>query len=142
LLVLKFSIFPNPLGDHFDDWLGQYDLVLSPTLVLGYPPIPFSNAPVLVASSGEINAFVDKYTGEYPHFVISSMARDGFSGWPVLVGYNVTSDNGTAALGVVTKSLTSNEDAPEQRSLVVLTIEPIFSWLDAHGMLPKFQVIE
>lgn len=42
---------------------------------MGYPPIPFSAEPVLVAGLGEINATIDKYVGKHPQFIISTMAR-------------------------------------------------------------------
>jgi len=104
----KASPFPEhyiPLGGQLDDFLGQYELVLYRTLVLGYPPIPFADRPVLVASVGEINALVDKYTGGHPHFVVSTIARGGFSGGPALVAYNEdNADGGTAALGLITET--------------------------------------
>lgn len=132
-----------PLGGHLDDWLGQYELVLYRTLVLGYPPIPFSDRPVLVASVGEINALVDKYTGGHPHFIVSTMARGGFSGGPALVAYNEDNVNGgTAALGIVTESLTTNGRDPELGYLAVLTVEPIYHCLEAHGLLPAYQQVD
>lgn len=127
-----------PLGVHLDDWLGQYELVLHRTLVLGYPPIPFSDRPVLVASVGEVNALIDMYTGGHPHFVVSTMARGGFSGGPALVAYNEHNlDGGTAVLGLVTKSLTRDSVASEQGYMAVLTVEPIYTCLEVHGMLPE-----
>ena len=62
LACFTLSIQPTsyiPLGGHLDDWLTQYELVLNRTLVMGYPPIPFSDRPNLFASSGEVNALVD-----------------------------------------------------------------------------------
>lgn len=143
--VACFKVQPYPtsfilLGGHLDDWLGQYELVLNRTIVLGYPPIPLSDRPVLVASVGEINALVDKYVGSHPHFIISTMARGGFSGSPVLVAYNESNLNGgTAALGLVTESLTTNEQEPELGYMAVLTVEPIYNCLEIHNMLPEAQ---
>lgn len=132
-----------PLGGHFDDFLGQYELVLYRTLVLGYPPIPLTRAPNLVACVGEVNALVDLYFGSHPHFLISTMARGGFSGAPVLVGYNeALSSGGTAVLGMVTQSLTADEQLPEQGYMAVLTVEPIYTCLESHDMLPEAQRIE
>ena len=90
-----------PLGGHLDDWLGD-ELVLSKVLLMGYPPIPLSQEPVLVAVEGEVNAIVDKYCGPHPHFVISSMPRGGFSGGPVISEYNFL-------LGVFVESLIDAE---------------------------------
>lgn len=134
-----------PLGGHLDDWMGEHELLLYRTLVLGYPRIAFSDRPVLVASVGEVNvnALIDKYIGGHPHFIISTMARGGFSGAPVLVAYNEHNrDGGTAALGLVTEALVSDGQAAELGYLAVLTVEPIYDCLTAHSLLPKAQAFE
>jgi hypothetical protein len=129
-----------PLGGHLDDWMGQYELVLHPVLLLGYPPIPFSDRPALVASAGEVNALIDKYTGGHPHFIVSTMARGGFSGGPALVAYNEDNESsGTAALGLVTESLAKNDQAAELGYTAILTVEPIYDCLDHYGLLPPSQ---
>lgn len=65
------------IGGHLDDWIGD-ELLLEGVIVIGYPPVPRSNAPVLVAARGEINAVIDLYSGgTHPQFVISPMARGG-----------------------------------------------------------------
>jgi hypothetical protein len=147
--VACFKVEPHPkvwipLGGHFDDYLGQYELVLYRTLILGYPRIPLAAKPALVASVGEVNALLDLYLGSrHPHFIISTMARGGFSGAPALVAYNEeNTDGGTAVLGVVTQALTSNDQEPEQGYLAVLTVEPIFTCLEKNKMLPKNQRYE
>ncbi len=143
IACFRVDIFPEdsiPLGGHLDDWLGQYELVLHKTLILGYPPIPLSTRPVLVASLGEINALADLYVSKHPHFLVSTMARGGFSGGPALVAYNeLNVDGGTAALGIITQSLITNNGALETGYMAVLTVEPIYTCLEAHGMLPKAQ---
>lgn len=132
-----------PLGGHLDDYLSQYELVLYRTLVLGYPPIPFSDRPSLVASLGEVNALIGKYTGGHPHFVISTIARGGFSGGPALVAYDENNPNGgTAALGLVTESLTSNYQPVELGYMAVLTVDPIYACLEHHDLLPAHQNID
>lgn len=140
----RLSVRPEshiPLGGHLDDFLGQYELVLYRTLALGYPPVPLSDRPALFASSGEVNALVELYGGtRHPHFIISSMARGGFSGGPVLVAYNEDNPNGgTALLGVVTQSLVKNGDLTETGYFAVLTVEPIYDCLEQHGILPAIQ---
>jgi hypothetical protein len=132
-----------PLGGHLDDWLGQYELVLYRTLALGYPPIPLSKRPNLFASSGEINALVDLYgSTHHPHFLISSMARGGFSGGPVMVAYNENNEEGgTALLGIVTQSLIKDESSTETGYFAVLTVEPIYDCLEQNNLLPEFQQI-
>lgn len=146
--VACFKVWPFPdkyipLGGHLDDYLGQYELVLYRTLVLGYPPIPFTDRPVLVASVGEINALVDKYTGGHPYFIVSTIARGGFSGGPALVAYNEDNkDSGTAALGLITESLTANGQNAELGYMAVLTVEPIYACLERHSLLPACQSLE
>lgn len=139
----KVDPFPEawiPLGGHLDDFLGRHELVLFQTLVLGYPPIPFTTEPCLLASVGEVNALVHLREHRHPHFIISSMARGGFSGGPVLVAYNEENlDEGTAALGLVTESLTRDGKPPEQGFFAVLTIEPIFDCLEKNNLLPMHQ---
>jgi len=140
----QLSITPTsfiPLGGHLDDFLGQYELVLNRTLAMGYPPIPLSDRPVLFASTGEINALVDLYAGtRHPHFIISSMARGGYSGGPVIVAYNEdNADGGTALLGVVTQSLVKNGGETETGYFAVLTVEPIYNCLEQNNLLPKYQ---
>lgn len=147
--VACFRVEPRPrvwlpLGGHLDDYLGQHELVLYRTLVLGYPPIPLVERPTLVASVGEVNSLVDLYIGtKHPHFLISTIARGGFSGSPVLVAYKEDhDDSGTAVLGLVTQSLTVDEQRPEQGYLAVLTVEPIFTCLERNNMFPLGQGYE
>ena len=117
-----------PLGDHLDDWLGT-ELVLREVVVLGYPPIPFSWKPNLIASKAEVNAIIDKYTGGHPHFILSAMARGGFSGGPAITDYGCT-------LGVVTESLLVNHQPLELGYMSVLSVEPIYVCLSHHNIVP------
>jgi len=118
-----------PLGDHLDDWLGT-ELVMRSVVVLGYPPIPFSRTPALVASRAEVNAIVDKYTGGHPHFILSAMARGGFSGGPALIDYG-------CSLGVVTEALGRDNQPLELGYLAVLSVEPIYDCLAHHEIVPS-----
>lgn len=119
------------LGGHLDDWINDSDFVLMETIVLGYPPIPFSKKPVLFAATSEINAVIDRYNGPHPHFIISVMPRGGFSGGVCLVG--------DCALGVIVESLNTNYRETELGYLTVLSVEPIFTCLQAHKLLPEIQ---
>ncbi len=143
IACFRATPFPDsyiPLGGHFDDFLGRFDLLLYRTLILGYPPIPFSNRPNLIACSGEVTALIDKYTGGHPHFLISTMARGGFSGGPVLIAYNESNEEGgTAALGIVTESLIRDNREIELGYLAVLTVEPIYNCLETYKLLPEVQ---
>ena len=110
-----------PLGSHLDDWIGD-ELVLSRVVAFGYPKIPLSKEYVLVAVQGEINAVIDKYSGPHPHFVISSIAREGFFGGPVISEYDFL-------LGVLTESLTDGDQALENGFASVISIEPLLELL-------------
>lgn len=115
-----------PLGGHLDDWLGD-ELVLSKVLVLGYPPIPFSKEPVLVAIQGEVNAIIDKYNGPHPHFVISQIPGGGFSGGPVISEYDFLP-------GIFVESLLNEDQAVELGFASVLSIEPLLVLLQKNGI--------
>ncbi len=121
-----------PLGGHLDDWLSHDAFVLSGAIVLGYPPIPMTISPVLVAARAEVNALVELRTSKHPHFLLSAMARGGLSGGVALSEYGF-------ALGVVTSSLVRNSVEAELGYLSVLTVEPILNCLAAHKLLPDIQ---
>lgn len=110
-----------PLGGHLDDWIGD-ELVLSRVVAFGYPRIPLSKEYVLVAVQGEINTVIDKYSSPHPHFVISSIAREGFFGGPVISEYDFL-------LGVLTESLTDGDQALENGFASVISIEPLLDLL-------------
>lgn len=117
-----------PLGFHMDEMIDN-GLVLAPVLVMGYPRIPLSFGPTLVASVGQVNAVIDKYTGGHPHFIVSTMARGGFSGG-VAIAYDFV-------LGVITESLNANYQPVELGYQTVLTVEPIYVCLAHHNIMPQ-----
>lgn len=121
-----------PLGGHLDDWINDEQFMLQRVVVMGYPPVPFSAAPRLFAASAEVNTVVDPYSGPHPRFVISAMARGGFSGGPCLIDWD-------CALGVITESLMRDSSTPELGFMAVLSVEPIFTCLGHHGVLPELQ---
>ncbi|MPT35647.1 MAG: serine protease [Flavobacterium sp.] len=129
LVVDEIQCAVLPLGDHLDDWLGD-EFVLSQAVIMGYPIIPFSQQPLLISSKCEINAIVDKYTGGHPHFILSSMARGGFSGGPAL------SENGFV-LGVATESLVINNQPTELGYLSVMSVEGIYNCIAHHKIVPE-----
>jgi len=118
-----------PLGSHLDDWINDHDFVLNDVLVLGFPPIPLSDKPVLVAASGQVNAVVDLINADHVHFIVSVPPKGGFSGGVVLSEWDF-------ALGVVTSSLVKNDAPAELGYLTVLTVEPILECLAVHELLP------
>ncbi len=121
-----------PLGSHLDDWLGPNDFVLTEAVVFGYPPIPLTTSPHLVATRAEVNAQVDLRVCEHVHFVLSATPRGGFSGGLAVVEYGF-------ALGVVTTSLLMNNKEPESGFFAVLSVEPILNCLADHKLLPECQ---
>lgn len=116
------------IGGHLDDWIGD-ELVLSKVLLMGYPPVPFSSDPVLLASEGEVNAVVDKYNGPHPHFIISNMGRGGYSGGPVLSEFGFL-------LGVLTESLVVNNQSEELGYSSAISVEPLLVLLQENGVYP------
>lgn len=121
-----------PLGGHLDDWLGSDDLVLSEVLVLGFPPVPFTTAPTLIAARGEVNGLIDVRHSPHVHFVISAMARGGFSGGVVISGDDFI-------LGVITQSLVMNNEPEQLGYMTVISVEPVYQCLADHKMLPRVQ---
>lgn len=116
------------IGGHLDDGIGD-ELVLSKVLLMGYPPIPFSNGAVLLATEGEVNAVVDKYNGPHPHFIISNMGRGGYSGGPVISEYGFL-------LGILTESLVANGQFEELGYSSAISIEPLLVLLQENGVYP------
>jgi S1-C subfamily serine protease len=122
-----------PLSLHTDDVLSSTSFALEPVVVMGYPPVPMSAEPVLVCTRGEVNACFRPYQGApRPHFIISPIARGGFSGGPALL---LTGD----CLGVITQSFNRNHQPAEQGFFAVLSIEAILEALRHHGVVPAEQ---
>lgn len=113
------------LGTHLDDWVGD-EMVLMPVVMMGFPPVPTSRGPLMLAVSREVNAVLDRYTTPYVHFIVSSPARGGFSGGPVLHA-------GDALLGVVTESLQREPERGEPG----FAVEPVYVLLAELGIAPR-----
>jgi hypothetical protein len=123
-----------PLGGHLDDWVGTGDFELSEVLVLGYPPIPFTRVPLLIAASCQVNAVVDLEIGKkgQMHFVLSAIPRGGFSGGLAFSRWGF-------ALGVITQSLLSNPGPPELGYFTTTSVEAVFECLARNHVLPEVQ---
>lgn len=121
------------LGGHFDEFLELDDFILEKVIVFGYPPIPFTKSPYLVAVTAEINAQIYRRDVRHIHFILSSMARGGFSGGLALRDHKV--------LGLVTESLYSNDQPVETGFFTVLSVEPIFDCLLNHNLLSDDQEV-
>jgi S1-C subfamily serine protease len=116
------------IGGHFDDWLGD-ELTLSSVIVMGYPRVPLSKEPILVATVGEINAVVDKYNSPHPHFIISNMPRGGFSGATVISEYGFL-------IGVLIESLSEGQQNTELGFAAAISVEPLWDLLYESGIWP------
>jgi hypothetical protein len=122
LAVFRVDLGEAPLpaitvSQHTDASLSENDLVLSDTLVIGYPPIPFTTLPSQVVTLGQINAVVRVRHSPVLHFIASATARGGFSG-------GVALDQSGAALALVTESLGQDGMPVETGYMSLLSIEP------------------
>ncbi|HEX7962666.1 MAG TPA: hypothetical protein VF493_22340 [Terriglobales bacterium] len=120
------------LGWHYDDFIYRDVWQLNEAIVLGYPPIPFTAEPHLVAAKAQINAFATLRDCHFVHFILSCVPRGGFSGGLAL------HEEGFA-LGVITRALTAAGSAIESGYFAVLSIERIRTCLEANGILPSTQ---
>jgi hypothetical protein len=120
------------LGVHWDDWVVTGFWQLSDAIVLGYPPIPMSNSPVLLAARAEVHTVIIPRHAPSVHFILSAVPRGGFSGGVAL------SESGEA-LGVVTSELTHADVPVASGFMAVLSIEPIVACLRSHGLWPAIQ---
>ncbi|HEY4311098.1 MAG TPA: serine protease [Pirellulales bacterium] len=124
------------LGGHYDDWIGEGDFETTDVLLLGYPPIPFTTAPILIAAKAQVNAVVDLRSTKSPvHFILLAIPRGGFSGGVAISEYGF-------ALGVITQSLLGDNLPAELGYFATTSIEAIYECLDHHQILPKFQKID
>ncbi|WP_342537604.1 serine protease [Sporosarcina sp. FSL K6-1540] len=114
------------IGGHLDDWIGE-EFVLTNVILMGFPPIPLSKTPILVAVKAEVNAIIDKYIGPHPHFIISSVPRGGFSGGPVISEYGFL-------LGILTESLGEQDKPTEIGFASAISIEPLLSLIHENNI--------
>ncbi|MBQ4838547.1 S1 family peptidase [Pseudoalteromonas luteoviolacea] len=138
--VFKVDIGNQKLPSLRLDSLTSHDIddnsyLLGDALIIGYPPIPFSTMPIQVASLAKVNAVVDVWHSKHPHYIVSAMARGGFSGGPVITEYG-------QVMGIVTESLVQNGNPTENGYMSVLCAEAVIKEiqkhyefdLDAHGI--------
>jgi hypothetical protein len=121
------------IGGHLDDWIDD-GLILFDVVIFGYPRIPTSSDAVLVAVSGEVNAVIDPYIGSRrPLFVVSPIARGGFSGGPVL-----TRDG--RLLGVMTSALATDHATPEFGFGAAVSVEALWEILVENRIFPASNI--
>jgi Trypsin-like peptidase domain len=118
------------LGSNWDD-VGPDTLVGSPILLLGYPPIPRADGPVLVAAPGHIAAIISRYDGVgHLHYITSTTARGGFSGGPVIAGWGRERQPWVMAVHV--ESLLRDDQPRELGFAAAVSIEAAWNILDKH----------
>jgi hypothetical protein len=120
------------LGGHLDDYLGESDFTLFEAIVLGYPPIPMADRPILIGARAEVNATIDMRGTPYVHFMLSTMPRGGFSGGVAILEPGF-------ALGMITQSLLTQDNPAELGYMTAISIEPVYQCLADHKLLPDAQ---
>lgn len=120
------------LGAHWDDWVFREHWHLSDAIILGYPPIPMTNEPTLVAAKAQIHTYVVPRHAPAVHFILSAIPRGGFSGGPAV------HENGDA-LGVITSSFQNSSEDVASGFMAVLSIEVIVKCLQENGLWPEVQ---
>ena len=115
---------------------------------MGFPPIPHATAADLVAVRGIISSVILNHFDKRRHFVMSGMARGGFSGGPVFLLGNspvavgaapAAGDHDGTIIGVVTSALTSADDygnplPAELGFMAAVSISTVFEAINYHGL--------
>ncbi|MCX6866543.1 MAG: serine protease [Verrucomicrobia bacterium] len=118
--------FLHVLDDLFDN-----KLLLRTVVVMGFPPIPGSRLPVLVCARAEVNASFNTYFDDQRVYVVSCLARGGFSGGPALTPPH-------HCLGVVTRAMLKGSLPEELGFMAVVGPLPILELLDQHQIMPEY----
>jgi hypothetical protein len=106
-------------------------LLLRMVVVMGFPPIPGSRSPVLVCARAEVNASFRTYFDKQQVYIVSSLARGGFSGGPALTPPH-------HCLGVITRAMVKEEHPEELGFMAVVPPMPILQLLDHNNIMPGY----
>jgi hypothetical protein len=106
-------------------------LILRSVVVMGFPPIPGSRSPILVCAKAEVNATFVTYFDDQRVYVVSCLARGGFSGGPALTPPH-------HCLGVVTRAVLKDPLPEELGFMAVVGPLPILELLDHHRIMPPY----
>jgi len=131
------------LANMYDEDFPETAILLSQVLILGFPPIPQSSdsyvvavradisavTNVVVAVKAEVNAVVAKYNKPHSHLVLSSTARGGLSGAPVI-------DLKGEVIGICTESLNRNNQIVETGFQAAISVDPLNRLLADNAIFP------
>ena len=118
-----------PLDRHADQ-LTEGEFLLKEVVVLGYPKIPWADVH-LVVFRGDVSAIIESHQDHQRHFVVSGMARGGFSGGPIIASETNT------VLGIVTDSLVHNDQVTELGFLNAVSIQAARDIITASNLSVK-----
>ena len=118
-----------PLDWYLSSMVGR-DIELMKVLVFGYPAVPCSLKSHLLATTGEINAFIERYGNSYPHFIISVPPRGGYSGGPVI------GESGHV-MGVVTESLFKDSESYADGFFAVISVDVLLNFMKENEINPE-----
>jgi hypothetical protein len=114
------------LDDPFDN-----KLLLRRVVIMGYPPVPGSKSPVLVCATAEVNASFQTYFDSQRVYIVSCLARGGFSGGPALTEPH-------HCMGMVTRSVLRDGQPEELGFMAVIPPLPILELLNHHSIMPAY----
>jgi hypothetical protein len=108
--------------------LTEGEFLMQEVIILGYPPIPLSADAHLVVFRGEVSAVINSLNNRR-YFVISGMARGGFSGGPV-----ISVENPNTVLGVVTDSFVKNGETTELGFVGATSAQAVLETIEQHKL--------
>jgi hypothetical protein len=103
--------------------------LLDDVFVFGFPPIPMTTRAELVAVRAQVNAFVKIRHRKDEVFILSSTARGGFSGGPVI-------DRDKNLIGVCIEGLLHSETPVEIGFAAALCLDPLLELLESNKLYP------
>lgn len=112
-----------------DELLTNAHSVLCPVVLMGYPRVPRANGAFLLGMNADINAVVPRYDAKNLHFILSSTARGGFSGGPVIDYYG-------RVIGITTESLVRDNLPKENGFAAAVSAEPLLDLLFDNAIYP------
>lgn len=113
----------------YDEDLYETDILLREVFMIGYPRIPYTDHAYVVCVRADINALVGKMSTPHGHLILSSTARGGFSGAPVLNQHG-------KVIGICTESLNENDKLVEAGFTAALSIQPLNELLSTNNIFP------